>query len=215
MLSPPSAKKLSSMPTRSSPRTSANSEHRISSCGVRGPRRSPASFRRRQRSAVKLAVRRQRQPINNHKCRRHHVVRQPRTKSRPQPRRINRAARRRHHIRHQTLLAGRVLPRTTTACATSPRAAVPPQSPQAQCETRAASPAGRHGPKTPKPRPSATAPNPPCGTSGCPPRPYRSATNRSASQTRTPQITTRQSSARYVKLPSHPRSYRLKAPSNT
>src|ERR1700704_6146909 len=38
MLSPPSAKKLSSMPSRSSPRTSANNPHRISSCGVRGPR---------------------------------------------------------------------------------------------------------------------------------------------------------------------------------
>ena len=38
MLSPPSSKKLSSMPTRSSPSTSANSPHRISSCGVRGAR---------------------------------------------------------------------------------------------------------------------------------------------------------------------------------
>ena len=38
MLSPPSSKKLSSMPTRSRPSTSANSAHRISSCGLRGPR---------------------------------------------------------------------------------------------------------------------------------------------------------------------------------
>ena len=38
MLSPPRSKKLSSMPTRSSPSTSANSPHRIASCGVRGAR---------------------------------------------------------------------------------------------------------------------------------------------------------------------------------
>ena len=38
---PPSSKKLSSMPTRSSPSTSANSAHRISSCGVRGARAVP------------------------------------------------------------------------------------------------------------------------------------------------------------------------------
>ena len=37
---PPSSKKLSSMPTRSTPSTSANSPQRISSCGVRGARRA-------------------------------------------------------------------------------------------------------------------------------------------------------------------------------
>ena len=42
MLSPPSAKKLSSMPTRSTPSTSANRPHNTSSCGVRGPRHSAA-----------------------------------------------------------------------------------------------------------------------------------------------------------------------------
>ena len=36
---PPSSKKLSSMPTAATPRTSANRPHRISSCGDRGPRR--------------------------------------------------------------------------------------------------------------------------------------------------------------------------------
>ena len=39
---PPSAKKLSSMPTRSSPSTSANSPHSSSSCGVRGAGASAA-----------------------------------------------------------------------------------------------------------------------------------------------------------------------------
>jgi len=38
MLSPPSAKKLSSMPTRANPSISANNEHSIASCGVRGNR---------------------------------------------------------------------------------------------------------------------------------------------------------------------------------
>src|SRR5262245_44168888 len=42
MLSPPSAKKLSSIPTRSTPKTSANSPHSNSSCGVRGKRPTPA-----------------------------------------------------------------------------------------------------------------------------------------------------------------------------
>ena len=61
---PPSSKKLSSMPTRSTPSTSANSPHSSSSCGVRGARCTcrGAKLRRRQRTPVELAVRRQRQP---------------------------------------------------------------------------------------------------------------------------------------------------------
>ena len=49
-----------------------------SSCGVRGARcaRAEPDLRRRQRTAVELAVRRQRQPIQHHERRRHHVVRQ-------------------------------------------------------------------------------------------------------------------------------------------
>src|SRR5881394_3959997 len=38
---PPSRKKSSSTPTRSSPRTSANTPHSNSSCGVAGPRDDP------------------------------------------------------------------------------------------------------------------------------------------------------------------------------
>ena len=45
MLSPPSSKKLSSSPTGSTPSTSANSEHRSASCGVRGARGRPAGGR--------------------------------------------------------------------------------------------------------------------------------------------------------------------------
>ena len=77
MLSPPSAKKLSSMPTRSSPSTSANSAHSSSSCGVRGPRIvGRGEVRRRQRLAVELAVGRERKLVQRHERRRHHVVRQ-------------------------------------------------------------------------------------------------------------------------------------------
>ena len=43
---------------------------------------------RRQRTPVELAVRRQRQPLQHHKGRRHHVVRQARRHMRPQRRRI-------------------------------------------------------------------------------------------------------------------------------
>ena len=63
MLSPPSSKKLSSTPTRSSPSTSANRPHSTSSCG-RARRRGRSrrrQLRRGQGPPVHLAVRRQRQ----------------------------------------------------------------------------------------------------------------------------------------------------------
>ena len=88
---PPSAKKLSSIPTRSSPSTSANSAHRISSCGVRAhtPHRSHRLLRRRQRTTVELAVGRERKTIQHHKRRRHHVLgkapRKMRTQHTPHP----------------------------------------------------------------------------------------------------------------------------------
>ena len=56
MLSPPSAKKLSSMPTCSSPNTSANSAHSISSCGVRGARRSVLGARSGAGSALRSSL---------------------------------------------------------------------------------------------------------------------------------------------------------------
>ena len=95
MLSPPSAKKLSSMPTSASPSVSANSPHSTSSCGVRGSRRAAFGrhHRRRQRPPVELAVRRQRQPLQHHERRRHHVVRQQRRHMLPQRRRIQRQRR--------------------------------------------------------------------------------------------------------------------------
>ena len=55
---PPSSKKLSSMLTAGRPRMSANSPHRISSCGVRGVRPAPVAGQGRVRAgpAVELAV---------------------------------------------------------------------------------------------------------------------------------------------------------------
>jgi len=53
---PPSAKKLSSMPTCWSPSTSANSAHSISSCGVRGKRNSVLGVRSGAGSALRSSL---------------------------------------------------------------------------------------------------------------------------------------------------------------
>ena len=179
---PPSSKKLSSMPTRSSPSTSANSAHSISSCGVRGSRRTCAGvrLRRRQRPAVELAVGRQRQPVQHHERRRHHVVRQARAEMRAQRRGIGARARGRHHIGHQPLVPGPSSRAITAACATPHAAPAPPRSRRARCGSRASSPARRRARGSPAPRRRASAPGRRCGTSGCPAGPNGSATNRSA-----------------------------------
>ena len=105
------------------------------------------------------------------------------------------APRRRHHIANQPRLAAPAHPSraTTTACDTPPAAAAQPRSRQARSGTRAASPARPHGPKTPAPRPNATAPGPRSGTSASQPR-HRAMRVRHKPlrrQTRTPQITPR------------------------
>ena len=169
---PPSSKKLSSMPTRSRPSTSANSAHRISSCGVRGARRTAVrrQLGSRQRLAVELAVRRQRKPLQHHERRRHHVVRKAATKmrsQRPQGPRVSTGSR--NHIGNQPLVARHVLARNHRRLRTrSDAAPAPLRSPQARCGTRAPSPGCPHGPESPKPRPHASAPSPRCGTSGSP-----------------------------------------------
>src|SRR5215469_2944030 len=81
---------------------------------VRRARPTPhahSQLRRRKRLAVKLAVGRQRKPIQNHNRRRHHVVRQAATQMLAQPRNLNRAPQSRNHISNQPLVARRVLPR--------------------------------------------------------------------------------------------------------
>ena len=126
----PSAKKLSSIPTRSSPSTSANSAHRISSCGVRGPRRTATAVTSGAGSAttVELAVGRQRQPIQHHIGRRHHVVR----KAAPQ----HATATPRHPARPR-----RRPPHTPPAacCQARPRAQSPQPATHPRCRTSAAS----------------------------------------------------------------------------
>ena len=110
---PPSAKKLSSIPTRSSPSTSRKqrAQHLLAR-RARTAHDRRGEIGRRQRTPVELAVRRQRQSLQHHKRRRHHVVRQARRHMRAQRRRIGcRAAAGRHHIGHQPLVAGRILAR--------------------------------------------------------------------------------------------------------
>ena len=164
MLSPPSSKKLSSMPTRASPSTSANSPHRISSCGVRGARcdAPSAKLRRRQRAPVELAVRRQRQPIQHHQRRRHHVVRQHlRTAPHEAPTASTAAKPPAPPPQlpppHSRPAAGPTRPVRRAPpqppATPPPAAAAQPRSRQARSGTRAASPARRPAPETPAPRP--------------------------------------------------------------
>ena len=153
---------------RETPRTSANSAHSTSSCGVRGPRNAARRhrLRRRQRTPVELAVGRQRQPLQHHQRSRHHVVRKPLGQAPPatKPHRPHNPPPPPHS---PPAAAARPHPR-----ARSPPPAKPPHSPpaqprsrQARCGTRAASPAHPHAPGTPAPRPHASAPNPRSGTS--------------------------------------------------
>jgi hypothetical protein len=68
-------------------------------------------IRRRKRLAVELAVGGQRQPLQHHKCRRHHVVGKAATQMRPQRRGVRSLIGRRNHIGHQPLAARHVLAR--------------------------------------------------------------------------------------------------------
>ena len=113
MLSPPSAKKLSSIPTRSSPRTSANSPHRISSCGVRATRRTDptraSGAGSARRSSLPLGVSGRRSSTTNADgtmC-----SGRLRAQMRTQRRRIGNRSPRRYHIANQPLATGAVLAR--------------------------------------------------------------------------------------------------------
>ena len=109
---PPSSKKLSSTPTRSSRSTSAQIPASTSSTGVRGATyrvRRRRVLRRRQRLAVQLPVRRQRQRLQHHERRRHHVLRQALSHVRAQRGGVHRIRTIRHHVRHQPPVPRRVL----------------------------------------------------------------------------------------------------------
>src|SRR3954453_20579492 len=75
------------------------------------PHRSHRLLRRRQRTTVKLAVGRQRKPIQHHKRRWHHVLGKAPTQMRTQHRSIRNRRTRRNNIANQPLAPGTVLAR--------------------------------------------------------------------------------------------------------
>ena len=116
---PPSSKKLSLRRPRSSAVAAARPRSRPARFSVGVARRDvvarlrPARVRRRQRLAVDLAVRRQRQALQHHDSAGHHVVRQRAARScaRKFGRVGVRAAPRGDHVGHQALVARAVLAR--------------------------------------------------------------------------------------------------------
>ena len=152
---PPSSKKLSSMPTRASPSTSANSPHRISSCGVArrplqpAPRpTAPAPAARAGRAcrsasaAAAPAPRAPTAPCSSGSCRAERRTKQRRLgHSRPG---------RADHVADQPLVRPRRRRAPPPPPATRPpAAAAQPRSRPARSGSRAASPAHRRGPGTP------------------------------------------------------------------
>ncbi len=75
------------------------------------PKRRTRQLRNRQRTAVQLAVRRQRQTLQNNDRGRHHVVGQPAPQRAAKRRHIQRRRPRSNHVTHQTNLTRAVLPR--------------------------------------------------------------------------------------------------------
>ena len=133
-------------------------------------RRVGVALRRRQRLAVELAVRRQRQTLQPHVRRRHHVLR---AAARPGARAASSASQRLRAqvVRHQPLVARRVLARQHHRLAHR-RDARPaaPRSRPARCGSRGSSPGSRCGPGTRACRPPASAPGRRCGTAAPPAR---------------------------------------------
>ena len=164
---PPSSKKWSRRPTRSTPSTSAQISAsaclRLAHRRLVAARRVRVALRRGERPAVQLAVRRERQRLQPHVRRRHHVLRQPLAPgapAAPPPRPPRRP-------RSTPPAAGR--PARPRAPGPRPRArrrarAAAPRSRPARCGSRAPSPGSRCGPGTRASRPPATAPGRPCGT---------------------------------------------------
>ena len=169
MLSPPSAKKLSSIADPLQPQHLG--KQAAEDLLVRRARRPIAARRRevgrRQRPPVELAVGRARQPLQQHERRRHHVVRQARAEMRPQRRRIGARARGRHHIRRPAACC-RPGPRARSPRTAPPpdAASAPPRSRPARSGSRGSSPARPPAPGSPAPRRRASAPGRRCGTSG-------------------------------------------------
>ena len=165
-------------------------QHRLLRVARQTPHRARRHHRRRQRPAVELAVRRQRQPFQHDERRRHHVVGQQRGEMLPQHRSVDRrCAGLRHHVGHkpQRAVAFGIRTRpapsrraTTAACATPScrfsAASISPGSIRKPRSFTCASARPRKS-STPSARQRARSPvryiRPPAGPNG-------SATNRSA-----------------------------------
>src|SRR5262249_3520554 len=167
------------------------------------------NLRRRQRTAVKLPVRRQRKTIQNYDHRRHHVVGKARPNMRPQRRRIRSRTRRQNNIANKLLAPHPIQARNHNSL----RHALMPQqrcldlpglnAEAANLDLMARAP---HNPKTPTPAPARQAPaavHPPPRS----PKPTRYKALRR--QPATPDIPTTNPSPRDVKLPNNPNRHRL------
>src|SRR3954452_244262 len=173
------------------------------------PHRSHRLLRRRQRTTVKLAVGRQRKPLQHHKRRRHHVLGKALPQMRTQHRRIRNRSTRRHHIANQTLAPGAVLARNHRSLRNSPLpnqrsldlAWLDPEP--AHLHLRIRTPQELQHPVAAPARKVAGAVHPaPRSTKRVRNKPLRR-------QTRTANIPTRKTRPRNVKLTTHTSRYRL------
>ena len=214
---PPSAKKLSSIPTRSTPQHLG--EQRAQDLLLRRARRAPPRSPSPPAPAappVELAVRGQRQPLQHDKRRRHHVVRQaaaPRARAAPpRPALDPRPPPRRRPAACRPAASSRA---TTAACATP---GMPHQhrldlarldAETAQLHLRVRAPEELQHPVR-----HASAPGPRCGTSGFPPD--RTGPRRTAPPSAPHAPDSRaQAPPPLCTAPPPPRRNRLKPPSST
>ena len=140
-------------PARRSSTVAPDRGHRPLRAVVRGAtysrldRRSPAGAGSAR--AIHLAVGRQRQRLEHHERRRHHVLGQPRLQERAQlaPDVGGSARRRGHDVGDQPLVARHRPPRATTTRLAHRRVLrrAPPRSRRARCGSRGSSPGGRCG----------------------------------------------------------------------
>ena len=185
------------------PRQTASTASPPAACAAHDATATAAQLRLRQRPAVELAVRRQRQPLQHHQRRRHHVVRQsPRQRS-PQRRRIR--AQPPQPAPHSPPAAAR---RPPHPAAPPPR---PPHTPACRNSTASISPGSIRNPRSftcasARPRNSSTPSRPPPRQVSGPvhpragSRPCGSATNRSAVRPAPVQIPPRKTNPRDVQL---------------
>ena len=211
---PPSSKKLSSMPTRSTPQHLG--KQRAQDLLLRRARRAPYAVGRQARAPAAPGGRACRSAsaaaVQHHERRRHHVVRQARRSMRPQRRRIG------------TLAPPPPPHRRPAACRrAAPRARSPPPAPPPACRVSAASisPGSMRKPRSftcasARPRNSSTPSarqraRSPVRYIRLPGRPERVGHEPLRRQPRPAQIAARQTRARDVQLARHPDRHRLQA----